>query len=158
MLLSHGAHRMIWVQKNLSLKARPRGFHLITHELVSQLPELSGIQVGLLHLHLLHTSASLTLNENADPDVRSDLESWLRRAVPDGDVHYDHVLEGVDDMPAHVKSSLLGVSLTLPVVSGRLRLGTWQGIYLGEHRIHGGPRDVVAILQGSGLAQPSLAS
>ena len=138
----------MWSQKTLTLKPRPRGFHLVTRELVEQLPELCRIQVGLAHFFILHTSASLTLNENADPDVRRDLETHLRHLVPDGAGHYVHVLEGPDDMPAHIKASLMGASVTVPIAHGRLRLGTWQGLYLGEHRDHGGARQVVATLQG----------
>ena len=138
----------MWSQKTITLKPRPRGFHLVTRELVEQLPELSQIQVGLAHFFILHTSASLTLNENADPDVRRDLETHLRHLVPDGAGHYVHVQEGPDDMPAHIKASLMGASVTVPIAQGRLRLGTWQGLYLGEHRDHGGARQVVATLQG----------
>ena len=138
----------MWSQKTLTLKPRPRGFHLVTRELVEQLPELCRIQVGLAHFFILHTSASLTLNENADPDVRRDLETHLRHLVPDGAGHYVHVLEGPDDMPAHIKASLMGASVTVPIAHGRLRLGIWQGLYLGEHRDHGGARQVVATLQG----------
>ena len=138
----------MWSQKTLTLKPRPRGFHLVTRELVEQLPELARIQVGLAHFFILHTSASLTLNENADPDVRRDLETHLRHLVPDGAGHYVHVLEGPDDMPAHIKASLMGASVTVPIAQGRLRLGTWQGLYLGEHRDHGGARQVVVTLQG----------
>jgi secondary thiamine-phosphate synthase enzyme len=138
----------MWIQKNLTLKARPRGFHLVTSELLAQLPELNQMRVGLAHFFILHTSASLTLNENADPDVRRDMEAHLRHLVPDGARHYVHTLEGPDDMPAHIKSSLMGPGVTVPVANGRLRLGTWQGIYLGEHRDHGGARQVVVTLQG----------
>lgn len=138
----------MWLQKSLTLKARPRGFHLITAELLAQLPELAQIRVGLAHFFIQHTSASLTLNENADPDVRRDLEMHLRQFAPDGAGHYVHVLEGPDDMPAHIKASLMGASLTVPVGNGRLRLGVWQGIYLGEHRERGGSRDVIVTLQG----------
>ena len=138
----------MWIQKNLTLKARPRGFHLVTSELLAQLPELNQMRVGLAHFFILHTSASLTLNENADPDVRRDMEAHLRHLVPDGARHYVHTLEGPDDMPAHIKSSLMGPGVTVPVANGRLRLGTWQGIYLGEHRDHGGARPVVVTLQG----------
>ena len=138
----------MWSQKTITLKPRPRGFHLVTRELVEQLPELGRIQVGLAHFFILHTSASLTLNENADPDVRRDLETHLRHLVPDGASHYVHVLEGPDDMPAHIKASLMGASVTVPIAHGRLRLGIWQGLYLGEHRDHGGARQVVATLQG----------
>lgn len=138
----------MWIQKNLTLKARPRGFHLVTSELLAQLPELNRMRVGLAHFFILHTSASLTLNENADPDVRRDLEVHLRHMVPDGAGHYVHTLEGPDDMPAHIKTSLMGPGVTVPVANGRLRLGTWQGIYLGEHRNHGGSRQLVVTLQG----------
>jgi secondary thiamine-phosphate synthase enzyme len=138
----------MWSQKTLTLKPRPRGFHLVTRELVEQLPDLARIQVGLAHFFILHTSASLTLNENADPDVRRDLETQIGHLAPDGASHYVHVLEGPDDMPAHIKCSLMGASVTVPIANGRLRLGTWQGIYLGEHRDHGGARQVVATLQG----------
>ncbi|MDD1649812.1 MAG: secondary thiamine-phosphate synthase enzyme YjbQ [Methylococcaceae bacterium] len=138
----------MWLQKDITLKARPRGFHLITAELLAQLPELGQIQSGLAHFFIQHTSASLTINENADSDVRRDLEVHLRHLVPDGAGHYVHVLEGPDDMPAHIKASLMGSSITVPISNGRLRLGVWQGIYLGEHRDHGGPRQVVVTLQG----------
>ncbi|EGT5207876.1 TPA: YjbQ family protein [Cronobacter sakazakii] len=140
----------MWFQQTLTLKARPRGFHLITDEIVSQLPALSQVKTGLLHLLLQHTSASLTLNENCDPSVRRDMERYFLGAVPDNE-HYEHDAEGPDDMPAHIKSSTLGVSLTLPVKQGRLLLGTWQGIWLGEHRNHGGSRRIVATLQGESL-------
>ncbi|ELY2670967.1 YjbQ family protein [Cronobacter sakazakii] len=140
----------MWFQQTLTLKSRPRGFHLITDEIVSQLPALSQVKTGLLHLLLQHTSASLTLNENCDPSVRRDMERYFLGAVPDNG-HYEHDAEGPDDMPAHIKSSTLGVSLTLPVKQGRLLLGTWQGIWLGEHRNHGGSRRIVATLQGESL-------
>jgi secondary thiamine-phosphate synthase enzyme len=142
----------MWLQKSLTLKARPRGFHLITAELLAQLPELGQLQVGLAHFFIQHTSASLTLNENADPDVRRDLETYLRHLAPDGAGHYVHVLEGPDDMPAHIKASLMGASVSAPIANGRLRLGVWQGIYLGEHRDHGGPRQVIVTLQGEPFA------
>lgn len=137
----------MWVQQTVTLKARSRGFHLITDEILGQLPELSRVKTGLLHLLLQHTSASLTLNENCDPTVRQDMERHFLKAVPE-DAPYEHDYEGPDDMPAHIKSSLLGVSLMLPVSHGRLQLGTWQGIWLGEHRIHGGARKIIATLQG----------
>ncbi|EJK9927280.1 secondary thiamine-phosphate synthase enzyme YjbQ [Cronobacter sakazakii] len=140
----------MWFQQTLTLKARPRGFHLITDDIISQLPALSQVKTGLLHLLLQHTSASLTLNENCDPSVRRDMERYFLDAVPDNG-HYEHDAEGPDDMPAHIKSSTLGVSLTLPVKQGRLLLGTWQGIWLGEHRNHGGSRRIVATLQGESL-------
>ena len=138
----------MWIQKTLTLKPRPRGFHLVTQELLGQLPELGRIRVGLAHFFIQHTSASLPLNENADPDVRRDLEAHLRQLAPDAAAHYVHVLEGPDDMPAHIKASLMGASVSVPITDGRLGMGIWQGIYLGEHRNHGGPRQVVATLQG----------
>lgn len=137
----------MWHQQTLSLGAKARGFHLVTDEIVEQLPVLRDINTGLVHLLLQHTSASLTLNENCDPTVRSDMEQHFMRHVPES-APYQHDYEGVDDMPAHIKSSLLGVSLLLPVNRGRLVLGTWQGIWLGEHRIHGGSRRIIATLQG----------
>jgi secondary thiamine-phosphate synthase enzyme len=139
-----------WCQRTITLPARARGFHLVTAEVVAALPELRGYEVGLLHLLLQHTSASLTLNENADPDVRVDMEAALGRLAPDGDKQaYVHDAEGPDDMPGHLKASLLGVSLTLPIAAGRLALGTWQGVWLGEHRHAGGPRRIVATMQGA---------
>lgn len=126
----------------------PRGFHLITREVEEALPELTRLRVGIAHLFILHTSASLTLGENASPDVRRDFATWFDQAVPDGAPYWTHTLEGDDDMPAHVKSSLLGSSLSLPVSNGRFALGTWQGIYLCEHRDSGGPRRLVATLLG----------
>ena len=138
----------MWVQREITLRPRSRGFHLVTRDVVQALPELEGVQTGLLHLLIQHTSASLTLNENASPDVREDFERWFDRAVPEDAPYWTHTVEGPDDMPAHVKASLLGPSLSLPVGAGRLRLGTWQGIYLCEHRDRGGPRAVVATLWG----------
>ncbi|BDX07958.1 secondary thiamine-phosphate synthase enzyme YjbQ [Planctobacterium marinum] len=138
----------MWQQKNIRLKARNRGFHLITDEILDALPELSSINIGLCHLFLQHTSASLTINENADPTVRSDMESHLNKIVPENAPYYQHTYEGPDDMPAHIKSCLFGVSLAIPISKGRLALGTWQGIYLGEHRDHGGQRNVQVTLQG----------
>jgi secondary thiamine-phosphate synthase enzyme len=138
----------MWTQRDLTLDHRTRGFHLITREVQVALPELAHMSVGLLHLLLRHTSASLTLNENASPEVRGDLEAWFNDAVPERSALWTHTLEGADDMPAHVKASLLGPSLTLPVRDGGLVLGTWQGIYLCEHRNHGGPRSLIATLWG----------
>ncbi|MGC4009433.1 MAG: secondary thiamine-phosphate synthase enzyme YjbQ [Pseudomonas sp.] len=138
----------MWQQKTITLRPRPRGFHLVTDEILAALPELSKCRVGLLHLLLQHTSASLTVNENADPSVRRDFERFFNRLVPQGDSGYEHDYEGPDDLPAHFKSSLLGCQLTLPIQEGGLAMGTWQGIYLGEHRDHGGPRRVVATWQG----------
>jgi secondary thiamine-phosphate synthase enzyme len=140
---------MTWVQREIRLQPRPRGFHLVTHEVLGALPELGELEVGLLHLLIRHTSASLALNENASPDVRRDFETWANRAVPEGAGYWTHTLEGPDDMPAHVKAALFGPSLTLPVAAGALALGTWQGIYLCEHRDRGGERSVVATLWGS---------
>jgi secondary thiamine-phosphate synthase enzyme len=138
----------MWLQREIRLDPRPRGFHLVTREVAAALPELARLRVGMLHLHILHTSAWLTLNENASPDVRRDFASWFDRAVPERAEYWTHTLEGADDMPAHVKSSLLGPSLTLPIAGGRLALGTWQGIYLCEHRDAGGARRLVATAWG----------
>ena len=139
----------MWVQRQIELDPRPRGFHLVTREIAGALPELGEIEVGLLYLLIQHTSASLALNENASPDVRRDFESYFNAAVPEDAPYWTHTLEGADDMPAHIKASLLGPSLTLPVARGRLALGTWQGIYLCEHRDRGGSRSVVATLWGA---------
>ena len=139
----------MWLQRAIRLQPRPRGFHLVTREVLDGLPELRELRVGMLHLLLQHTSASLTLNENASPDVRRDFETWFNQAVPERASFWTHTLEGADDMPAHVKAALLGPSLTLPVSRGRLALGTWQGIYLCEHRDHGGPRRLVATAWGA---------
>ncbi len=139
----------MWIQRQIRLEPRPRGFHLVTREVLSALPELRDISVGLLHLLIQHTSASLTLNENASPEVRRDFETWFTLAVPENAGFWTHTLEGPDDMPAHVKASLLGPSLMLPVSGGRLALGTWQGIYLCEHRDRGGARSLVATVWGA---------
>lgn len=138
---------MPWHQQHLTLPACRRGFHLITDRVVAALPELATIKTGLLHVFILHTSASLTINENADSDVRVDMESSFNAIAPEK-FPYVHTLEGPDDMPAHVKASLLGSSVTIPVSDGRLLLGTWQGVYLCEHRNQGGPRRLVLTLQG----------
>ena len=138
----------MWSQREVTLRARPRGFHLVTDEIEAALPELSAIQVGLAHLFIRHTSASLTLNENASPDVRRDFESYFDAAVPEDAPYWTHTLEGPDDMPAHIKASVLGPSLSLPVNRGRFALGTWQGVYLCEHRDRGGPRSLVVTLFG----------
>ncbi|MBV0933668.1 secondary thiamine-phosphate synthase enzyme YjbQ [Marinobacterium weihaiense] len=138
----------MWYQTTITLQPRARGFHLITDEIEQALPELRQVRTGLLHLLLQHTSASLTLNENADPTVRADFEAFFNRAIPENEPYYQHTYEGPDDLPAHFKSSLLGVSLMLPVQQGELALGTWQGIYLGEHRNRGGRRRILATLQG----------
>ena len=139
----------MWTQKTIQLKARARGFHLITRDIEQALPELADLSVGLLHVFIQHTSASLTINENADPTVRVDFEEVFSRLVPENQPYYKHNDEGPDDLPAHIKSSLLGPSLTIPVTNGRLALGTWQGIYLCEHRDYGGSRRLVLTLQGS---------
>ena len=138
---------MMWYQQTLTLGPKSRGFHLVTDEILGQIRGLSGVKVGLLHLLLQHTSASLTLNENCDPTVRYDMEQYFLNAVPDN-APYEHDYEGPDDMPSHIKSSMRGVSLMLPDEDGRVRLGTWQGIWLGEHRIHGCSRHIVATLMG----------
>ncbi|WP_192459547.1 secondary thiamine-phosphate synthase enzyme YjbQ [Musicola keenii] len=138
----------MWKQYDIRLKPKARGFHLITDEVLAQVPDLRLVRVGLLHVFLRHTSASLTLNENADPTVRQDFDSFFNRLVPEDAPYYRHTYEGSDDMPAHLKSSLLGNNLSLPVRDGRLHIGTWQGIYLCEHRNHGGSRTLVATLQG----------
>ena len=135
-------------QTLITLRPRPRGFHLITDELLAQLPELQQCEAGLLHLWLRHTSASLTINENADGAVRRDFERFFNRLVPQGEAGYEHDYEGPDDLPAHFKASLLGCQVSLPVREGRLALGTWQGVYLGEHRDQGGARQVLATLHG----------
>ena len=137
----------MWISRDIDLRPRPRGFHLVTDEVLGALPELRELRVGLLHLLLQHTSAGLTLNENASPDVRRDLETWVNAAAPES-FAWTHTLEGADDMPAHVKSSLMGATLTLPVRDGAPVLGTWQGVTLCEHRDHGGPRRVTATAWG----------
>ena len=138
----------MWLQREVVLEPRPRGFHLVSREVVEALPELAQIRTGLAHLFIRHTSASLTLNENASPDVRRDFESWFDAAVPERSPMWTHTLEGPDDMPAHIKAALLGPSLSLPIAAGRLALGTWQGIYLCEHRNAGGARRLLVTLWG----------
>ncbi len=139
---------MDWYQKELVLSPRPRGFHLVTREVIAQVPEIGRFAVGLAHLFLRHTSAALALNENADPTVRDDMEAYFNRLAPENAPYYTHTLEGPDDMPAHLKAVLLGSELTIPISNGRLALGTWQGVYLCEHRDDGGPRRVVATVMG----------
>ncbi|MBZ9714211.1 secondary thiamine-phosphate synthase enzyme YjbQ [Deinococcus multiflagellatus] len=141
----------MWTQHTLTLPARRRGFHLITRDVVQAVPELARVRAGLLQVFIQHTSASLTLNENASPDVRRDFERYFNHAVPEGWREWEHTLEGPDDMPAHIKASLLGPSLTLPVQGGRLALGTWQGIYLCEHRDDGGARRLLLTLHGESV-------
>ena len=138
----------MWIQKTISLSPHPRGFHLITNEIVESVPQMSQIKTGLLHLFIKHTSASLTINEDADPTVRTDFESHFNHLVPENQPYYKHTFEGPDDMPAHLKTSLLGSSVSIPITKGKLALGTWQGIYLCEHRNHGGNRTLVATIQG----------
>ena len=138
---------MAWFQEAFELPAKRRGFHLVTADILAKLPQLEGVRVGLLHLFLQHTSASLSINENADSDVPLDLEASFSSLAPE-DFPYRHTCEGPDDMPAHVKASLLGASLSIPIREGRLALGTWQGIYLCEHRNHGGRRRLVATIWG----------
>ena len=138
----------MWVQQRVELKAKPRGFHLVTQEISQQLPELARLSVGLAHLYLQHTSASLGLNENVDPAVRGDMESYFNRLAPENAPHFEHIEEGPDDMPAHLKSAILGSELTFPVRDGQLQLGAWQGIYPGEHRNWAAARAVMAILYG----------
>ena len=139
---------MSWFQTEIRLQARPRGFHLITPEITRQLPQLKAYAVGLAHLFIQHTSASLALNENADPTVRQDMEAHFNKMVPENAPYYLHTYEGPDDMPAHIKAVLLGSSLTLPIRNGRFNLGIWQGVYLCEHRDHGGARRLIVTLQG----------
>ncbi len=138
---------MSWSQHRITLEPRPRGVHLVTSEIVGKVPQLRDYRIGLAHVFIRHTSASLTLNENASSDVRRDFETWFNAYVPE-DFAWTHTLEGPDDMPAHVKASLMGPSLTLPIADGRLALGTWQGIYLCEHRDRGGPRSLLVTLNG----------
>jgi secondary thiamine-phosphate synthase enzyme len=138
----------IWQQTEIQLSPRSRGFHLITDEILTQLQELAKLEIGILHLFIKHTSASITINENADPTVRSDLESHFNHFVPENQPYYQHDYEGSDDMPAHIKSSILGASLSVPISHGKLNLGVWQGIYLCEHRNRGGSRQIVATLNG----------
>lgn len=137
----------MWIQREIEL-ARPRGFHLVTEAVCEAMPEIAELRVGLLHVFMRHTSASLTINENADPSVRADYETSMNRLVPEGPAGYTHTIEGPDDMPAHIKASLMGASVQIPITEGRLNLGTWQGIYFCEHRDRGGPRTLVMTLQG----------
>lgn len=137
----------MFFQKEFRLKPRTRGFHLITNEILEQLPEIKQVQIGLLNVFIKHTSASLSINENADPTVRKDFETHFNQMVPEDQDYYLHLDEGSDDLPAHIKSSLLGSSLTIPITNGRLNMGIWQGIYLGEHRNQGGARTILLTLQ-----------
>jgi secondary thiamine-phosphate synthase enzyme len=148
MAVSFSFRRRMWIQEQVTLRPRSRGFHLITDEVFDGVPELRSLRIGIALVFMQHTSASLTLNENASPDVRGDFAAWFDRAVPEGADYFAHTLEGPDDMPAHIKASLLGASLTLPVREGRPALGTWQGIYLCEHRDDGGPRRLIVTAFG----------
>ncbi len=139
---------MSWYQKEISLSPKSRGFNLVTDEILSLVPEIKKIKKGIVHIFIKHTSASLTLNENADPTVRIDMESHFNKMVPENASYYGHNTEGADDMPAHLKSVLIGNSLTLPITNGKPNLGTWQGIYLCEHRNHGGSRKLVITILG----------
>jgi secondary thiamine-phosphate synthase enzyme len=139
---------MMWLQRTIRLQQRPRGFHLVTRDVLQELPELRDFETGMLHLLIQHTSASLTLSENVSPDVRRDFETWFSQVVPEGAPYWTHTLEGDDDMPAHIKAALLGPSLTVPIAGGRPALGTWQGLYLCEHRDRGGTRSIVATAWG----------
>ena len=139
---------MDWFQREITLSPRPRGFHLVTHEIVAAMPEIGRFAVGLAHVFICHTSAALALNENADPTVRADMEAYFNRLAPENAPYFQHSVEGPDDMPAHLKAVLLGSSLTIPISEGRLALGMWQGIYLCEHRDDGGRRRVVVTLSG----------
>jgi len=138
----------MWLQKKIKLRVRPRGFHLVSDEILEALPEISTINVGLLHLFLQHTSASLSINENADSSVRRDMEAHFNQLVPEDAPYFEHIYEGSDDMPAHIKSALLGCEISLPIAQGCLLLGTWQGIYLGEHRNNASARTLIATLNG----------
>jgi secondary thiamine-phosphate synthase enzyme len=138
----------MYYQTEITLKPRPRGFHIITHEIENAVPEIGEIKIGIANIFLKHTSASLTINENVSADVRRDMEKHFNKIIPEDAPYYEHIYEGSDDMPAHIKSSLLGQSLTIPIKDGRLNLGTWQGIYLGEHRDYGGARRIVVTVMG----------
>ena len=138
----------MWIQKEISLNPKPRGFHLITNEIIQNIQEIGDISIGTMEIFIKHTSASLTINEDADPTVRDDFESHFNQIIPENAPYYKHTIEGPDDMPAHLKSSILGSSVTIPITNGALNLGTWQGIYLCEHRNHDGSRSVVLTLTG----------
>jgi len=140
----------VWIQKTITLSPKSRGFHIITHDVLENIPELKDLKTGILQLFIKHTSASLTINENADPTVRTDFESHFNMLAPENQSYYQHTFEGSDDMPAHLKASLLGSSVSIPITDGRLNLGTWQGIYLCEHRNRGPDRKLIVTIQGSG--------
>jgi len=140
---------MNWIQKEITIHSKPRGFHLITEEILKNIPEISSLKMGIAHIFIKHTSAGLTINENADPSVRRDFESHFNRMVPEDSSLFEHTLEGTDDMTSHLKSSLLGQSITIPITNGRFNFGTWQGIYLCEHRNFGGSRKLVITVYGA---------
>ena len=140
----------MWIQKTITLSAKSRGFHIITHDVLENIPELKDLKTGILQLFIKHTSASLTINENADPTVRIDFESHFNMLAPENQSYYQHTFEGSDDIPAHLKASLLGSSVSIPITNGTLNLGTWQGIYLCEHRNRGPDRKLIVTIQGSG--------
>ena len=139
----------MWIQKTITLSPKSRGFHIITHDVLQNIPELKDLKTGILQLFIKHTSASLTINENADPTVRTDFESHFNMLAPENQSYYQHTFEGSDDMPAHLKASLLGSSVSIPITDGKLNLGTWQGIYLCEHRNRGSDRKLIITIQGS---------
>ena len=139
----------MWIQKTITLSPKSRGFHIITHDVLENIPELKDLKTGILQLFIKHTSASLTINENADPTVRTDFESHFNMLAPENQSYYQHNFEGSDDMPAHLKASLLGSSVSIPITDGKLNLGTWQGIYLCEHRNRGSDRKLIITIQGS---------
>ncbi len=141
----------MWLQKEISIPPKPRGFHLITNDIINNINVIKTVENGLLNLFIKHTSASLTINENADPTVRADFESHFNHIVPEKQGYYYHTMEGPDDMPAHLKSSILGSSINIPITNGSLNLGTWQGIYLCEHRDRGGSRNIIATINGDGV-------
>jgi len=139
----------VWIQKTIALSPKSRGFHIITNDVLENIPELKDLKTGILQLFIKHTSASLTINENADPTVRTDFESHFNMLAPENQSYYQHTFEGSDDIPAHLKASLLGSSVSIPITDGRLNLGTWQGIYLCEHRNRGSDRKLIVTIQGS---------
>ena len=139
----------MWAQKEITLPKHPRGFHIITNHIIKELPQIKGISAGLLHIFIKHTSASLTINEDADPTVLVDFESHFNETVPENAPYYRHIVEGSDDMPAHLKSAILGSSVTIPISNGKINLGTWQGIYLCEHRDRGGSRKIMLTINGN---------
>ena len=141
----------MWIQKKVNIHPKNRGFHIITDDILKDIPELRDFKIGILHLFIKHTSASLTINEHADPTVRTDFESYFDILVPENQTYFKHTIEGSDDMPAHLKSSLLGSSVSIPIKDGKLNLGIWQGIYLCEHRNHGSSRELIVTIQGLSL-------